>query len=289
MFDDFFSSCKLYDEAKPSKKRVSKNIAAVRSLIDSETEGNSMTTTKRKIKIKPLIIAAAVVAAMTATLFTVNASMEGNLVKFLIGGQEVEGGYRDYVDHDGYRHVSFEATLPLYEENFAVIYDVDAPTQEEAVRVITNDTDPDFIDRLHQYLAACDEASEVSREMWAKIYAWKGRDMRDDEADERDRVRQEALEAGVFKEEEWTKQPAPEDFGLVFKSSELCQYSIIYLVDGIPNGGGEGSLGGEFMFTGEAEGHPSAGGHDGDGFNIDYENETITMTFSFYYYVGNNN
>lgn len=285
MFDDFFSSCKLYDEAKPSKKRVNKNIAAVRSLI--ETEGNTMT--KRKIKIKPLIIAAAVIIASAATLFTVNASTGGNLVKFFIGGQEVEGGYRDYVDHDGYRHVSFEATLPLYEENFAVIYDVDAPTQEEAVRVITNDTDPDFIDRLHQYLAACDEASEVSREMWAKIYAWKGRDMRDDEADERDRVKQEALEAGVFKEEEWTKQPAPADFGLVFKSSELCQYSITYFVDGMPNGGRGGSLGGEFMFTGAAEGHPSGGGHESDKSGIDYENETITMTFSFYYYVGNNN
>lgn len=68
MFEEFFSKCKLYDEAKPSKKRVNKNIAAVRSLI--ETEGISMTETKRKKRIKPLIIAAAAAVVLLLAGFT---------------------------------------------------------------------------------------------------------------------------------------------------------------------------------------------------------------------------
>ena len=286
MFEDFFSKCKLHDEAKPSKKRVNKNIAAVRSLIDSETEGNTMT--KRKIRIKPLIIAAAVIIASAVSLLTVNAASGGNLIKFIMGGEEIEGGYRDYVDHDGYRHVSFEATLPIYEENYAIIFDVDA-SNEEAVRVITDETNPDFIDRLHQYLAARDKASEVSREMWAKIYAWKGRDMRYDEWDERDRARQEALEAGVFKEEEWTKLPAPEDFGLVFKDSELCSYSLGYVTKDSGFYLRDGYLGGKFMSMGAAEGHPSGCGSPDDDprdGHYDWESETKTKLVTFYYYVG---
>lgn len=68
MFEEFFAHCKPTDEVKPSKKRVNKNIAAVRSLIDSETEGNTMT--KRKLRIKPLIIAAAAAAVALLAGFT---------------------------------------------------------------------------------------------------------------------------------------------------------------------------------------------------------------------------
>lgn len=66
MFDEFFRHCHPNDELKPSKKRVSKNIAAVKSLI--ETEGESMT--KRKFKLKPLIIAAAAAAVAMLVGFT---------------------------------------------------------------------------------------------------------------------------------------------------------------------------------------------------------------------------
>lgn len=158
MFEDFFAECKPKDEIKPSKKRFNKNIAAIRSLIKSER--GSMA--KRKLRFKPLIITAAVILASVVSLLTVNAASGGAVVKFFMGGDEIEGGYRDYVDHDGYRHVSFEATLPLYEENFAIIFDVDAPS-EEAVRVITDDTDPDYIDRLRQYRDACDKAGNDAK------------------------------------------------------------------------------------------------------------------------------
>lgn len=57
MFDDFLDNCRPRDELKLSKKRIRKNIAALRSLI--EKEENSVI--KRKFKYRPLIIAAAVV------------------------------------------------------------------------------------------------------------------------------------------------------------------------------------------------------------------------------------
>lgn len=77
MFEEFFKACKPDDAIKPSKKRVGKNIAAVRSLI--ETEGNTMTTiTKRKIRIKSLIIVAA--AAVTVLAGFTTAIVRGNHV-----------------------------------------------------------------------------------------------------------------------------------------------------------------------------------------------------------------
>lgn len=207
-------------------------------------------------------------------------------------GKEVEGSYRDYVDHDGYRNVSFKATIPYSEEYYVVIFDVEAETTEEAVRVITSYSDPDFIDGLRQYRAAEDKASDDAKELWDRIYAWKGRNMRDDDADERDRVRQEALEAGVFTPDEWPKLPKPEDYGIVLKDNELLCYHVNFYYDDEYRGfGGDGYLGGEFMFLGEADGHPSGCGprnkeNDDDDGTIDYENETLTRTFSFFYYVG---
>lgn len=60
MFDDFLRNCKPQNELKPSKKRVRKNIAALRSLIEQEDS-----TIKRGFKYKPLIIAAAVIAGLS--------------------------------------------------------------------------------------------------------------------------------------------------------------------------------------------------------------------------------
>lgn len=102
---------------------------------------------KHRSKLKPPIIAAAVVAAAFATILTVNAAGGGVITRFFMGGEEREGNYRDYVDHDGFRHVSFDALIPIDEENYAIMIDVDAPA-EEAVRVITDETDCKFMDML---------------------------------------------------------------------------------------------------------------------------------------------
>lgn len=196
MFDDFFSNCKPTDEVKPSKKRVYKNIAAVRSLIDSETEGNTMT--KRKLRIKPLIIAAAAVVAMTATLFTVNAATDGNLVKFLFNGEEYSGDTYDYVDEDGVRHLTFDSVVPIEAETYAVIFDTDEPDQEKAVRVLTEESDPDFFEKLRAH-------EEGSMQIW----------------EERNALR----ESGVS-EDELPEFLDIEDYGIVLKDREICAYDM---------------------------------------------------------------
>lgn len=61
MFDDFLRNCKPENEIKPSKKRIGKNVAALRSLLAKED--NSMT--KHKFGHKPLIIAMAVIAGLS--------------------------------------------------------------------------------------------------------------------------------------------------------------------------------------------------------------------------------
>ena len=252
MFDDFLRTCPPEDEIKPSKERVEKNIAAVMSLI--EKEENSMT--KRRFYLKPLIIAAVIAAFSALTLVSVNAAMQGGIVKFFMGGNEIEGEFYDYVDGDGYRRISFGAVMPLYEQNFAIIYDVDAP-QEEAVRVITDETDREFMDKI--------------------------------------RALKEAEDKYWFDKSTETVYPEPEDFGLVFKDSELCVYHLGYLTQY----SGRlrcGNLGGNFLHTGTAYGHPSATGsnvltdlgeeEDENAGLFDYENETQTYKYQIYYYVG---
>lgn len=60
MFDEFLKNCKPQDEIKLSKKRVKKNVAAVRMLV--EGEDNSM---KHILKHKALVIVIASVAALS--------------------------------------------------------------------------------------------------------------------------------------------------------------------------------------------------------------------------------
>ncbi|MDE6733153.1 MAG: hypothetical protein K2J77_09800, partial [Oscillospiraceae bacterium] len=253
MFEEFFAHCKPTDEVKPSKKRVNKNIAAVRSLI--ETEGISMTETKRKIRIKPLIIAAAAVVASMATLFTVNASTGGELVRFFIGGKEIEGGYQDYIDDDGYRHMAFDAIVPVEALNYAVIFDSDVADFEEAVRVVTDESDPELFENLRQYSAAQDE---IIRE------------------------REALMEAGVDKAE-LPELPSPTEFGIVFKDSELCYWNFYeVLEDGNTHGYG-GCIAGSFMETGAAEDHrrgTKASEHQ------NYDSDTKRFHLELYYYVG---
>lgn len=149
MFDEFLKSCPMDDEIKPSKKRIGKNISALKSLIETEEH----TAAKRRAVSRPLIIAAVITTFVMASLFTVNAAMHGALVRFILGNKEIEGEYYDYTDSEGFRHISLSAVLPIDENNFAIIYDVDAP-QEENMRVITDETDPEFMEKLRRYWKA---------------------------------------------------------------------------------------------------------------------------------------
>lgn len=147
MFDDFLKNCPMEDKLKPSKKRVQKNIAALNSLIETE-EG---TVTRQRFRLEPLLIAA-VMTIISLSLITVGyAATQNSAINFVMGGRAVEGEYYDYIDKKGFRHISFSAELPIYVENFVVIYDIDAPKGEN-VRVITEDTDPDFVEKLRLYL-----------------------------------------------------------------------------------------------------------------------------------------
>lgn len=219
MFDEFLRNCPMEDEVKPSNKRVKRNIAAVKSLV--EKEGASMT--KRRFRLKTLIITAAIAAIAifsVVSLLTVNGDVQGDIYKFSMGGEEIEGEYNDYVDNDGFRHVSFRAVLPIYEQNFALIYDVDAPRGEN-VRVITDETDPDFMDRIHQYLEAQDEHLEAYK-------AWKAEREAEHEESDFDSEDVTITES----DEKFELPPEPEDFGLVLKDSELCSYSAGYVTRG---------------------------------------------------------
>ena len=120
--------------------------------------------TKRKTKL--LVTAAITIFTLISLLVVANAATDGNIIKFIMGGKELEGEFNDYVDGEGYRHLTFETVLPILAENYAIIYDVDAPWGEN-VRVITDDTDPDFMDKLRQYKDARrdpDRAAEAEPE-----------------------------------------------------------------------------------------------------------------------------
>lgn len=274
MFDEFLRKCPPIYAVKPSKKRVGKNIAAVLSLI--EKEESSMT--KRKITLKPLISTAAAIAFAVASIFTVNAATKGAVVRFFMGGEEIEGDYIDYVDNKGFRHISFAATLPIYEENFAIIYDVDAP-REEAVRVATNETDPDLMERLRQYRSAMDTYWEDLKK-WYEENNITQEDIRDPDSEFHKTYNSEEAVGRPF--------PEPEDFELVFKDSELCLYRLGFVSKDNGFYTCDGQIGGSFMDTGEAGLHPHGIGdkeHPNE-CNYDWDNEIKTYRESFYYYVG---
>ncbi len=273
----------MEDEIKPSKNRVKNNIDSVRSLIEKEEKS----MTKRKLRFKPLIIAAIAVAVSALSLVTVNAATKGAVVKFFMGGEEIEGEYYDYVDEEGFRRVSFGAVMPLYENNYALFYDVDAP-QGENVRVLTPKSDPEFFENLGLYREAQDKAIEDNKAMWAKIEAWKG-DFDKSYGYVWDAVKQEAIESGIIDPSEMPEFPKPEDYGFVFKDSELClwRYGFIDKDDPSHFRLHDGQFGGKFLQTGAAYGKPSGiGAKDPNECHYDYENETQTIKITFYYYVG---
>lgn len=279
----------MEDRIKPSRKRVRKNIAALRSLI--ETEENAMT--KRPRKLKPLIIAALITIISTLSLLTVNAAMQGAVVKFILGGENVEGEFYDYVDSDGFRRVSFGAVLPLYETRYAFIFDADAPKGEN-VRVLTPDTDPEFFEKLRLFLEAkerVDEKFNAERDAQHKaVREWKGiseSDWDDLDGEIKAAAVDEAEKAGIVEplDSTWSWYIYPEDYGLVFKDNELCAwtYGHIDRENHSDYRMTDGEFGGKFMETGAAENMPQGGSNE---LHHDYENETTTFKHTFYWYVG---
>lgn len=179
MLEDLLKKC--HNEEFPTNENSENIKTTVLSRIEKE---NHM----KRFRIKPLIIAAAA-AFSVVSLLAVNAAMQGALVKFIMGGEEIEGEYNDYVDRKGFRNISFETVLPSHVKNFAIIYDVDAPAGEN-VRVITKETDPEFMENLVRYA----EAIDTFREKYAQTQNYEEID--------------------------------PENFGLVLKDSELCSYNL---------------------------------------------------------------
>ena len=255
MFDEFLRNCRMEDEIKPSEERVNKNISAVMSLIETkDTEESDMT--KRKIRLKPLIIAATIAIISGVLLLSTSAVIQTTTISFFMGGEEHDGVYSDYVDSKGIRHISFNAVLPIDEHNFAIIYDVDAPYGEN-VRVITDETDPDFMNKVRMLFEA-------------KVKYWESK-MPSNITDDNVHVYEvEGIDPDY---------PEPEDFGLIFKDSEVCHYN---LSDG--RAYADGNLGEKFMHTGAAMEKPS--GFHAECTDIDYENGTKTLKQTFYYYVG---
>lgn len=185
-----------------------------------------------KRKTKWLIVAAVITVFTLFSLLTVaNAATEGSVVRFFMGGREIEGDYNDYVDREGFRHITFNAVIPIDADNFAVIYDVDRPWGEN-VRVITEEADPDLMERLRLY------------------------------------------HEGIFE-----TYVEPEDFGLVFKSNELCIYSC---AEGLYKDG-VSFIGGDFMHERAAYGMPA---EKSESFHFDWENGTKILKETICYYVG---
>ncbi len=252
----------MYDEIKPSKKRVKKNFAALNALI--EKEESSMK--KHRIKLKLLIAAAAISAASMVTLLVVgNAAPEPTIVKFTMCGEEIEGEYRDYVDSKGFRQISFSAVMPMDDRNFAIIFDVDAPRGEN-VRVITNDMDPDFIENLYLFKEAEEKAWETAEKTIT------------------------VTEDGVrIEESDNYPETDPEDFGLFFKDSEICIVRLSYIDEETGNlVSHDLSIGGNFMHMGAADDKPSGcGGKDHPNIcHYDLENRIMTWKNTLHYYVG---
>ena len=245
MFEDFLKNCPPEDEIKPSDERIEKNIAALRSLIGQEEKN----VTKRKFRLKPLIIAAVIAILSGVSLLSASAAIQANIVNFFMGGEELEGEYSDYVDGKGYRHITFSAVLPMDEENFAVICDVDAP-QGENVRVLTGEPFNDLMEKLDMYY-------EANNEHW------------------REYGDHQCQHDGI----------AVEDF-VDIKDSEFYVYEWTERTDEYVLAR-TGNFGGKVSRTDSAMKKPVYNGIDqGIYYDYDHENNTKTLTIKYNYYVG---
>ncbi len=128
---------KYYDKYEPSgaerlpKQRVKQIKSEVLKLAKRDAGA-------KRYRLKPVLIAAAIAGTAAASLVTVNAATDGALIKFVMGGEELCGYYNSYVDDEGYRRISFSAEMPIDADNYAIITDVDAASNN--VRVLTDIT-----------------------------------------------------------------------------------------------------------------------------------------------------
>ncbi len=128
---------KYYDKYEPSgaerlpKQRVKQIKSEVLKLAKRDAGA-------KHYRLKPVLIAAAIAGTAAASLVTVNAATDGALIKFVLGGEELCGYYNSYVDDEGYRRISFSAEMPIDADNYAIITDVDAASDN--VRVLTDIT-----------------------------------------------------------------------------------------------------------------------------------------------------
>lgn len=186
------------DELAPAGFDAKAPRGALKRIGKAAVEKTEIRAKKRKTRLKPLMIAAAAIVASTATLFTVNAATGGGLVKFLFNGEEYSGDTSDYVDENGFRHMTFDAVVPVEAESFAIIFDMDEPDREKAVRVLTDDNDPEFLDKLRTH-------NETNMQIFEERNALK--------------------ETGVDSAE-LPDLLGFEDFGIVLKDSEICIYEV---------------------------------------------------------------
>lgn len=119
---------------------------------------------KKRKSVKLILVAAVIAAASAATIISGNAS-GGKFFTLTLFGEEVEGEYRDYVDHDGYRHVTYEVVVPIDLENYALLIDVDEPDPEKAVQVFTEETHPEIFAKIEECEVAYDKAYNARREL----------------------------------------------------------------------------------------------------------------------------
>ncbi len=131
MFERYYDKYEQIGAERLPKRRVKQIKAEVLKLARRDAGA-------KRYRLKPVLIAAAVASTCAASLVTVNAANDGALIKFVLGGEELCGYYNSYVDDEGYRRISFSAELPIDADNYAIITDVDA--ESDNVKVLTDIT-----------------------------------------------------------------------------------------------------------------------------------------------------
>lgn len=107
----------------------------VRDRINAEK--GSVITMKKNIRIKPLIIAAAIAAATTVSMITVNAATDGQLVekiRLFINGEELDidsSNLKTGVDENGDQYYELQVEEGDSEVSIELEEDVDAAVENE--------------------------------------------------------------------------------------------------------------------------------------------------------------
>ncbi len=131
MFEKYYDKYEQSSTERLPKRRIKQIKAEVLKLARRDAGA-------KRYRLKPVLIAAAVASTCAASLVTVNAATGGALVKFVLDGEELCGYYNSYVDSEGYRRIEFSAEMPIDADNYAIITDVDA--ESDNVRMLTDIT-----------------------------------------------------------------------------------------------------------------------------------------------------